>query len=176
MTTAVVGYLKAQVAAGVQALMLFDTWGGALSTEAYREFSLRYMRDITAALKSDPVTADTPLTLFTKGGGNWIEEIAATGCDCVGLDWTISLDVARERVGGRVALQGNMDPAVLYASADRVAEEARRLVREFGSNPGHVFNLGHGIHPAIDPGKVAALVDAVHETSAELMSTGSSSG
>ncbi len=167
-TAAVIAYLKAQVAAGVQALMLFDTWGGALSTPAYREFSLRYMKEITGALKSDPETADTPLTLFTKGGGNWLEEIAGSGCDCVGLDWTVSLSTARERIGDHVALQGNMDPAVLYASADRVSEEARRIVSEFGPHAGHVFNLGHGIHPAIDPGKVAALVDAVHETSREI--------
>ena len=164
----VTDYLKAQVAAGVQALMLFDTWGGALSTPAYREFSLDYMRQITTALKTDPKTADTPLTLFTKGGGNWLEEIAASGCDCVGLDWTVSLQTARGRIGDQVALQGNMDPSVLYASADRVAAEARRIVREFGPHTGHVFNLGHGIHPAIDPGKVAALVDAVHETSADV--------
>ena len=165
-TRSVVAYLKAQVAAGVQALMVFDTWGGVLSTPAYREFSLRYMNDITRLLKSDPDTADVPVTLFTKGGGLWLEEIAASGCDCVGLDWTVPLDVARDRVGERVALQGNMDPAVLYASTETVVAEAHRLVREFGSGPGHVFNLGHGIHPAIDPGRVAALVDAVHEASA----------
>ena len=170
LSTAVTAYLKAQVDAGVQALMIFDTWGGALSSPAYREFSLRYMAAISAALKSDPLTAQTPLTLFTKGGGNWIEDIAATGCDCVGLDWTLPLDEARKRVGGRVSLQGNMDPAVLYASADRVAAEARRLVREYGPYPGHVFNLGHGIHPGIDPGKVAALVDAVHQASHDMLS------
>ncbi|MDE0096701.1 MAG: uroporphyrinogen decarboxylase [Gammaproteobacteria bacterium] len=170
LATAVTAYLKAQVDAGVQALMIFDTWGGALSAPAYREFSLRYMAAITKALKSDPATAQTPLTLFTKGGGNWIEDIAATGCDCVGLDWTLPLDVARDRVGGRVSLQGNMDPAVLYASTDRVAAEARRLVREYGPYPGHVFNLGHGIHPGIDPGKVAAMVDAVHRSSGEMLS------
>lgn len=168
-TGAVIGYLKAQVEAGVQALMVFDTWGGALSSAAYQEFSLRYMTDITRALKSDPDTAGVPLTLFTKGGGNWLERIADTGCDCVGLDWTVALGDARDRIGDRVALQGNMDPAVLYAPPERVAEEAGRLIREFGPHPGHVFNLGHGIHPAIDPGRVAALVDAVHETSAELL-------
>jgi uroporphyrinogen decarboxylase len=165
----VTSYLKAQVEAGVQALMLFDTWGGVLSTPAYREFSLAGMAAITTSLKSDPVTADIPLTLFTKGGGLWLEEIAATGCDCVGLDWTIPLGDARARVGDRVALQGNMDPAVLYAAGDRVIAEARRIVHDFGPHPGHIFNLGHGIHPAIDPGRVAALVDAVHESSAELL-------
>ena len=164
-TTAVIAYLKAQVAAGVQALMLFDTWGGALSTAAYREFSLRYMDEITGALKSDPDTASVPLTLFTKGGGNWLEEIAATGCDCVGLDWTLSLGVARERIGGQVALQGNMDPSVLYASSEKVAAEARRIVQDFGPHPGHVFNLGHGIHPDIAPEHAGAMIEAVHELS-----------
>ena len=167
-TAAVVSYLKAQVAAGVQALMVFDTWGGVLSTPSYRDYSLHYMRVITSSLKSDPVTADVPLTLFTKGGGLWLEEIASTGCDGVGLDWTVPLSDARTRVGARVALQGNMDPAVLYASTDKVVAEAQRIVHEFGPNPGHIFNLGHGIHPAIDPDRVAALVDTVHETSARL--------
>ncbi len=170
LSSAVTAYLKAQVAAGVEALMVFDTWGGVLSDQAYREFSLAHLATITAGLKSDPMTADIPLTLFTKGGGNWIEEIAATGCDCVGLDWTLSLDSARKRIGKQVALQGNMDPSVLYASTDCVVSEAQRLVREFGPHDGHVFNLGHGIHPGIDPDKVTALIHAVHETSREVHS------
>ncbi len=170
-TSTVISYLKAQVAAGVQALMVFDTWGGVLSDRAYREFSLRHLTVIAAALKTDPVSARVPLTFFTKGGGNWLEDIAGTGCDCIGLDWTMALDLARQRVGGKVALQGNMDPAVLYASADRVVEEARRLVREFGPYPGHIFNLGHGISPDIDPGKVAVLVDAVHQVGHEVLSS-----
>ncbi len=171
-TASVIDYLRAQVEAGVQALMVFDTWGGALSTPAYRDFSLTYLAKIAGALKGDPVTAEIPLTLFTKGGGLWLEEIAATGCDCVGVDWTLPLGAARMRVGDRVALQGNMDPAVLYAGEERVVAEAERIVAEFGAHPGHVFNLGHGIHPAIDPGRVAALVDAVHESSAALFSNG----
>jgi len=162
-TTAVINYLRAQVEAGAQALMVFDTWGGALSTVAYLEFSLSYMQRIVSALKQDQVCADIPITLFTKGGSNWLEHIADTGCDAVGLDWTISMDSARRRIGHKVALQGNMDPTVLYASPQKVAAEARRILAEFGNHPGHIFNLGHGIHPGIDPEKVAVLVDTVHQ-------------
>ncbi len=164
-TDAVIEYLKAQAAAGAQALMVFDSWGGALSNHTYDLFSLGYMRQIVEALKSDPDTKDIPLTLFTKGGGNWLENIANTGCDAVGLDWTVSIDSARERIGDKVALQGNMDPTVLYASADKVSKEAERIVKEFGQHDGHIFNLGHGIHPGIDPEKVAALVETVHTVS-----------
>jgi uroporphyrinogen decarboxylase len=164
-TDAVINYLRAQAHAGAQALMVFDTWGGALSSNAYREFSLRYMHRIVSELKSDTVLSSVPITLFTKGGGNWLEKIADTGCDCIGIDWTISLAEAYQRVGDRVALQGNMDPAVLYASDDRVKVEVSRIVQEAGNRPGHVFNLGHGIHPAIDPEKVAVLVESVHRES-----------
>jgi uroporphyrinogen decarboxylase len=161
---AVIDYLKAQVRAGVQALMVFDTWGGALSTPAYLEFSLAYMHRIVHALKADQSCAEVPITLFTKGGSNWLEHIAETGCDGVGLDWTISIDAARRRIGNKVALQGNMDPTVLYASGHKVAAEAKRIVAEFGDHPGHIFNLGHGIHPGIDPEKVKILVDTVHQS------------
>lgn len=164
-TAAVVDYLKAQVGAGAQALMVFDTWGGALSTPAYLTFSLHYMQQIVTALKSAPETTDVPITLFTKGGSNWLEHIAATGCDGVGLDWTISIDDAWQRIGNKVALQGNMDPTVLYASKHKVAAEATRIVEQYGNRPGHIFNLGHGIHPDIDPEKVATLVDTVHVVS-----------
>ncbi|MGB5707979.1 MAG: uroporphyrinogen decarboxylase [Arenicellales bacterium] len=164
-TTAVSGYLKAQADAGAQALMVFDTWGGSLSSAAYQEFSLAYMQKIVTALKTDSSTKDIPITLFTKGGGNWLEKIADTGCDCVGLDWTVSISEAWQRVGDRVALQGNMDPSVLYASADKVAAEAASIIREFGNSPGHIFNLGHGIHPGIDPEKVGVLVNTVHKES-----------
>lgn len=164
-TDAVINYLRAQAHAGAQALMVFDTWGGALSSNAYQEFSLRYMRRIVSELKSDTVLSSVPITLFTKGGGNWLEKIADTGCDCIGIDWTISLAEAYQRVGDRVALQGNMDPAVLYASNDRVKVEVSRIIQEAGNRPGHVFNLGHGIHPAIDPEKVAVLVESVHRES-----------
>lgn len=165
LTDAVIRYLKAQVAAGAQALMVFDTWGGVLSTPTYLDFSLGYMAKIVSALKNDVATAETPVTLFTKGGANWLPCIAETGCDGIGVDWTIALDQAWTRVDGKVALQGNMDPAVLYASSDKVATEARRIIREFGDRPGHIFNLGHGIHPGVDPGRVATLVDTVHRES-----------
>lgn len=164
-TVAVIDYLKAQVIAGAQALMVFDTWGGALSTPAYADFSLGYMAQIVEALKSDETTRTTPVTLFTKGGGLWLEKIADTGCDGLGLDWTVPLEDAHDRVGNRVALQGNMDPSVLYARVDRVVEEATRILDALGPRQGHIFNLGHGIHPGIDPEKVAALVETVHRVS-----------
>jgi len=164
-TDAVIEYLKAQAAAGAQVLMVFDSWGGALSDHTYRLFSLQYMQQIVDALKADPVSKDIPVSLFTKGGGSWLEGIAATGCDVVGLDWTVSLDSARERIGSSVALQGNMDPTVLYASPDKVSQEVERIVTEFGHHDGHIFNLGHGIHPGIDPENVSALVETVHRTS-----------
>ena len=164
-TDAVIEYLKMQIRGGAQAVMVFDTWGGVLSTPAYHAFSLAYMREIVSALKSDDVTREIPVTLFTKGGGNWLEDMADSGCDAVGLDWTIGLDTARNRIGDKVAIQGNMDPTVLSASAERVSAEASRLVQEFGPYNGHVFNLGHGIHPGIDPENVQALVEAVHNES-----------
>jgi uroporphyrinogen decarboxylase len=159
---AVTDYLNSQVSAGAQALMIFDTWGGILSPQCYREFSLQYMARIVDGLTREAQGRRVPVVLFTKGGGQWLEAMAETGCDALGLDWTTDIGDARARVGGKVALQGNLDPAVLYASNERVAEEARRVLTSFGDGPGHVFNLGHGIHPAIDPERVAALVDAVH--------------
>jgi len=160
---AVADYLAAQAAAGAQALMIFDTWGGLLSAPDYAEFSLRYLRAIVEELQSAGI--DAPVTLFTKGGGNWLEDIAATGCAAVGLDWHASLAQARRRIGGRVALQGNLDPAVLYASEEKIEAEVGRVLDEFGAGPGHVFNLGHGIYPDTDPARVACLVDAVHRLS-----------
>jgi uroporphyrinogen decarboxylase len=159
---AVGAYLNAQIAAGAQAVMIFDTWGGSLTPAGYREFSLAYMQRIVESLQRESEGRRIPVTLFTKGGGQWLESMADSGCDALGLDWTTDIGDARARVGGKVALQGNLDPAVLYASNERVAEEARRVLTSFGDGPGHVFNLGHGIHPAIDPERVAALVDAVH--------------
>jgi uroporphyrinogen decarboxylase len=153
---AVTVYLNAQIAAGAQAVMVFDTWGGTLTPEGYREFSLAYMQRIVEGLTREHEGRRVPVTLFTKGGGGWLEAMADTGCDALGLDWTVNIGEARKRVGGRVALQGNMDPAVLYASTDRVREAARRIISDFGPGSGHVFNLGHGIHPGIDPEKVAA--------------------
>ena len=163
--TATVGYLTAQVRAGAQALMIFDTWGGVLTTPAYREFSLDYMRRIVEQIPRENESRSVPLVLFTKGGGGWIESIAQSGCDAIGLDWTVDLGSARERVGTRVALQGNLDPATLLASPTRIREEVRRILAEYGAGAGHVFNLGHGITPNVDPEHVGACVDAVHELS-----------
>ena len=165
LATATVGYLTAQVRAGAQALMIFDTWGGVLTTPAYREFSLDYMRRIVEQIPRENESRSVPLVLFTKGGGGWIESIAESGCDAIGLDWTVDLGSARERVGTRVALQGNLDPATLLASPARIREEVRRILAEYGAGAGHVFNLGHGITPNVDPEHVGACVDAVHELS-----------
>ncbi|WP_423905704.1 uroporphyrinogen decarboxylase [Candidatus Spongiihabitans sp.] len=164
-TEAVIGCLKGQANAGAQALMVFDTWGGVLTTPDYDNFSLDYMAQIVSAIKSDPNTVDIPITLFTKGGGHWLEKIADSGCDAIGLDWTMSMSAARQRVGQRVALQGNMDPTVLYASSEKVEQEAKRVLDDFGGGDGHIFNLGHGIHPTINPDRVATLVNTVHRES-----------
>ena len=161
----VIDYLSAQAKAGAQALMIFDTWGGVLSTPDYLEFSLRYMHRIVLALKAMGHMRDIPVILFTKGGSNWLEQISETGCDAIGVDWTISLSAARKRVGHKVALQGNMDPTVLYASNEKVVREVKRILDDFGQAEGHVFNLGHGIHPGIQPDRVKTLVDAVHHHS-----------
>lgn len=162
---AVSAYLSAQAAAGAQALMIFDTWGGVLTSRDYEQYSLKYMREILAALDRDLGRSRPPVILFTKGGGLWLEKIAESGCDAVGLDWTVDIDDARGRIGERVALQGNMDPNILYASPERVRQEVDSIVEKFGRGSGHVFNLGHGIHPGIDPDNVRVLVDAVHESS-----------
>lgn len=163
MATSVTAYLNAQIAAGAQSVMLFDTWGGALSTGKYQEFSLAYMEQIIAGLTRENEGRTVPVTLFTKGGGQWLELMAETGVDAVGLDWTTDLSVARQRIGDKVTLQGNMDPCVLYASADRVEEEVASVLASFGQgDTGHVFNLGHGIHPTIEPEKMQRLVDSVH--------------
>jgi len=161
----VCSYVNAQIEAGAQAIMIFDTWGGALNTQNYLEFSLRYMQKIVENITREFDGQKIPVTLFTKGGAQWIEAIADTGCDAVGLDWTIEIGEARRRVGDRVALQGNMDPCVLYASPDRIKQEVAHILHSFGEGNGHVFNLGHGIHPTIDPEHTAALVQAVHDLS-----------
>ena len=166
LSDAVTVYLNAQIAAGAQAVMIFDTWGGMLTTRDYRTFSLDYMQRIVEGLAREADGRRVPVVIFTKGGAQWLEHIADTGCDAVGLDWTIELGEARRRIGDRVALQGNMDPCVLYASHERVADEARAVLDSFGAGEGHVFNLGHGIHPGIDPDKVAILVETVHAYSA----------
>ncbi|MEE9326459.1 MAG: uroporphyrinogen decarboxylase [Cocleimonas sp.] len=156
-------YLNAQIAAGAQAVMIFDTWGGVLSPEKYKDFSLAYMQRIVSGLTREADGRQVPITLFTKGGGQWLEILAETGCDALGLDWTQDIHQARQRVGDKVALQGNMDPSVLYASDETIKEEAKRVIDGFGEGEGHVFNLGHGIHQHIDPDKVKVLVDTVHE-------------
>jgi uroporphyrinogen decarboxylase len=159
----VVVYLNAQIEAGAQALMVFDTWGGVLTPEAYQEFSLRYMQQIVDQLHREYDGTPVPVTLFTKGGGQWIERVAATGCDAVGLDWTVAIDQARARVGQQVALQGNLDPNVLYGDESTIRQQVQNLMEKFGPHPGHVFNLGHGIHQTVEPDRVKVLVDAVHE-------------
>ncbi len=162
----VTAYLNAQVAAGAQALMLFDTWGGVLTPVHYREFSLTYMQRVMAGLQRYHDGRDIPVIVFTKGGGAWLEDIAASGCDAVGIDWTTDIAAARQRIGARVALQGNLDPCALYGPSERIKAEVAAVLAGYGRGPGHVFNLGHGIHPDIDPAHVAAMVDAVHELSA----------
>lgn len=162
----VAAYLNAQIAAGAQAVQIFDTWGGVLTPSAYREFSLTYMQRIVAQLEPAPDGSRVPVILFTKGGGPWLEKMAATGCHALGLDWTIDIDEARERVGDRVALQGNLDPAMLYARPEVIRHHVGDVLQRFGDHPGHVFNLGHGVTPQVNPDHVAALVDAVHELSA----------
>ncbi len=165
-TDAVIQYLNAQVAAGAQALMIFDTWGGVLTPRDYQTFSLNYMARIVQGLTREAEGRRVPVILFTKGGGAWLEAMAETGCDALGVDWTLDLAEARLRVGERVALQGNLDPCVLYASPERIREEVARVLASYGSAPGHVFNLGHGIHPDVDPEHAGAMVEAVHELSA----------
>jgi len=162
---AVSRYLNAQIEAGAQAVQIFDTWGGILSTPAYREFSLAYMSKIVASLTKEKDGYPIPVILFTKNGGLWLEDIAASGCNCVGLDWTIDIGVARQRIGSQVALQGNMDPSILYASPARIRDEVARILADFGTGDGHVFNLGHGITPGVNPDHVAAFVESVHELS-----------
>ena len=159
----VIDYLNAQIEAGAQAVMVFDTWGGVLTPSAYREFSLQYMTQIVEGLKREHDGNRIPVTLFTKGGMQWLEAIAASGCDALGLDWTIDINEARNRVGHQVALQGNLDPCTLYASVDSIQACVKGIIEGFGNHNGHVFNLGHGIHPTINPEHVKALVDAVHD-------------
>ena len=161
----VTAYLNAQIESGAQAVMIFDTWGGVLSTQNYNDFSLNYMQQIINGLKRSHEGHQIPVTIFTKGGAGWLEQMAATGADCVGLDWTIDINDARARIGDKVALQGNMDPCVLYSTPERVEQEVADILSKFGNGSGHVFNLGHGIHPTIAPENVKAYVDAVHKHS-----------
>lgn len=172
-TAAVAAYLNAQIDAGAQAVMIFDTWGGALADGIYQEFSLRYMREIVSQLIKEKEGVRIPAIVFTKGGGLWLEQIADIGADAVGLDWTVNLSEARARVGQKVALQGNLDPLVLFSGPDKIREEATKLLKSFGppsGGAGHVFNLGHGISQFTPPEAVSVLVETVHEVSRQLRS------
>ena len=178
---AVARYLNAQIDAGAQAVMIFDSWGGVLADGAFQTFSLRYTERVLQQLKREHDGARVPQIVFTKGGGLWLEQIAAVGADVVGVDWTVNLGAARARVGDRVALQGNIDPNVLFAEPDQIRAEARRALEDFGSTPGaaqsqdgHIFNLGHGISQHTPPQSVTVLVDAVHEASRALRAIASS--
>ena len=162
---AVTLYLNAQIAAGAQAVMVFDTWGGTLTPQDYRDFSLAYMQRIVDGLTREAEGRRVPVILFTKGGGQWLEWMADTGCDALGLDWTTDIGEARTRVGDRVALQGNLDPCTLYASPEAIRRAVGAVLESYGAGSGHVFNLGHGIHPAIPPEHAGAMIDAVHELS-----------
>jgi uroporphyrinogen decarboxylase len=162
---AVAAYLNAQIAAGAQAVMVFDTWGGMLTTEDYQAFSLHYARRVAGLLKSQAEGRKIPKILFTKGGGLWLEAMTEAGFDALGLDWQTDIGRARARVGDKVALQGNMDPVALYAKPEVITEKVRIILEQYGSGAGHVFNLGHGILPDINPDHVGAMVDAVHRFS-----------
>ena len=161
----VINYLNAQISSGAQAVQIFDTWGGVLSHDAYAEFSLAYMKKIVNGLVRHSEGRDVPVILFTKGGGQWLELLADTGCDGIGLDWTTDIASARRRVGDRVALQGNMDPAVLRSDQSSIEYQVKSILQSYGTGVGHIFNLGHGITPDIDPNNVKVFVDAVHQYS-----------
>ena len=170
-TDAVIAYLDAQRQAGAQAMQVFDTWGGVLSPSMYREFSLRYLQRIARELPRGEGDSAAPLILFGKGNGAYVEELSNTGAQGVGVDWTIDLGEAARRAGGRVAIQGNLDPVTLYAQPEAIRREVGRALDSYregngGSLDGHVFNLGHGMSPDMNPDHVAVLVDAVHELSA----------
>lgn len=163
----VTAYLNGQILAGAQAVQIFDSWGGSLSAAAYQEFSLAYMRKIVGGLIREHDGRKVPVILFTKGGGLWLESIADAGADALGLDWTCDIGEARRRVGDKVALQGNMDPTVLYANPQAIRQEVANILKSYGSGTGHVFNLGHGITPEVDPANAGAFINAVHELSAQ---------
>jgi uroporphyrinogen decarboxylase len=168
---AVAAYLNAQIDAGAQAVMIFDTWGGALADGVYQAFSLTYMQQVMAQLTREKDGVRIPAIVFTKGGGLWLEQIADIGADAVGLDWTVNLGEARRRVGSRVALQGNLDPVVLFAGESQIRAEVLKLLQSFGppsADSGHVFNLGHGISQFTPPESVTAMVDAVHDLSRKM--------
>jgi uroporphyrinogen decarboxylase len=161
----VTAYLNAQIEAGAQAVMIFDTWGGSLSAAAYKEFSLTYMQRIVAGLTREKDGTRVPSIVFTKGGGHWLEDIAAIGSDALGVDWTVDIGQARARVGAKVALQGNLDPMTLFAKPEQIRAQVAKVLASYGQGSGHVFNLGHGVSQFTPPEHVGALVDAVHELS-----------
>ncbi len=163
----VTNYLNEQILSGAQAVQIFDTWGGVLSGDMYKAFSLDYMRKIISGLIREHDGRKVPVIMFTKNGGQWLEVMADAGADALGLDWTTDIDDARRRVGDKVALQGNMDPSVLYAHPERIRQEVADILQRFGTGNGHVFNLGHGIHQFADPEHAKVFVDAVHELSAK---------
>jgi len=165
LTITVTDYLNAQIKAGAQVVQIFDSWGGVLSHTAFSEFSLAYLKRIAGGLIRENQGRKVPLIVFTKGGGLWLEALAESGADALGLDWTCDIGSARARVGAKVALQGNMDPAVLHASPSVIRAEVARILASYGKGSGHVFNLGHGITPDIDPANVAAFFQAVHDLS-----------
>jgi uroporphyrinogen decarboxylase len=162
---AVADYLTAQIRAGAQAVQIFDTWGGSLSAAGYKEFSLKYMQRIISRLSAEADGRKVPVIVFTKGGGQWLNAIADCGAQAVGIDWTTDIGVARNLAGDRVALQGNMDPSMLFASPQRIRTEVASILAGYGHGTGHVFNLGHGITPGVNPDHVTAFVDAVQEFS-----------
>jgi uroporphyrinogen decarboxylase len=164
-TAAVAAYLAEQIAAGVDAVMIFDTWGGLLASDQWRRFSLAPMRSVLARLSRAAAGARVPAIVFTKGGGAWLDDLAESGADCVGVDWTVDIGAARRQIGDRVAVQGNLDPMVLLTDPETIARAADAILHAAGPSPGHIFNLGHGIVPATPPENVAALVDAVHRYS-----------
>jgi uroporphyrinogen decarboxylase len=165
LANSVILYLNAQIRAGAQSVMVFDSWGGVLTGHDYREFSLNYMHKIVDGLIRENDQRRVPVTLFTKGGGQWLEAMAATGCDALGLDWTTDIGDARRRVGDKVALQGNMDPSMLYAPPARIKQEVSTILARFGQGEGHVFNLGHGIHQDVPPEHAGIFIDSVHSLS-----------
>ena len=161
----IIEYLIAQISAGVDVVMIFDSWGGALTGPTYKEFSLKYMQKIVEGIKQSGKNTNVPIILFTKGGGLWIEDTADSGCDAIGVDWGIEIGEVRKKVGDRVSIQGNLDTAVLYSNPEKIRSEVARVLKSYGHGDGHIFNLGHGIHPQVNPDHVAILVDAVHELS-----------
>lgn len=165
LSVAITEYLNAQIEAGVNVVQIFDTWGGVLSPAKYREFSLQYMQKIVEGLVRQREEHRIPVILFSKGCAALAEDIANTGCDAMGVDWTSDLGDVRQQVGDRLALQGNLDPGVLYAEPDVVRQEVEKVLDSFGQGEGHVFNLGHGIHQKVNPDNVTVLVNAVHELS-----------